>query len=175
LEEGLVQRVERLDPAAFTDLYRRWQGRVVPYLHRLVGDPATAEDLFQESFLRALEGRARRWTSPSGFSGWLFRVATRLGLDTLRRRRRHPLGPIDPEPAAGAPPRDHELADELRRAVAALPDSLRTVFLLRAQEEQTYAEIARTLGVSEVAVRSRMFYARRRLAAALQPHLEDRP
>ena len=74
------------DARAFEQLFRRWSGPLLRYLERMVRDAASAEDLVQEAFLRVHRAR-ERYTPDARFSTWLYRIATNLALNELRRPR----------------------------------------------------------------------------------------
>jgi len=77
------------DDAAFDGLFERWAGPLLRYLERMVGDPATAEDLVQETFFRVHRARGR-YEARARFSTWLYRIATNLALNEMKKpRRRH--------------------------------------------------------------------------------------
>ena len=77
------------DEAAFDRLFRRWAGPLLRYLERMIGDGAVAEELVQETFFRVHRARAR-YESRARFSTWLYRIATNLAINELKRpRRRH--------------------------------------------------------------------------------------
>jgi RNA polymerase sigma-70 factor (ECF subfamily) len=148
--------------------------KVFALLCRLSGDPDLAADLTQETYRRAwvalasFDGRAQ-------FSTWLYRIATNTFLNHVRRP--HPVVPLDEEhrstlPDSGRRQDDELIAfqmqDRLRRAVLGLPEELRFTVVVRFWGEAPVAEIARTEGISEVAVRKRLKRAFRMLALVLQ-------
>src|SRR5215831_4464416 len=146
------------DEAAFAALFERWSRPLLRYLERLVREAATAEELVQETFVRV--HRARDQYRPQArFSTWLYRIATNLAWNELRRpRRRAPHESVDADSAAvlAAPdaPVD-ELVDarrvsaEVEVALAALPERQRAALWLAAVEGQSYAEVAEALATSE--------------------------
>lgn len=165
------------DTAAFDELFRRWSGPLLRYLERMVRDLATAEELVQEAFLRVHRARDR-YSPDARFSTWLYRIATNLALNELRRpRRRDPHDSVDAEGApalvSATPPSD-EVADARRRgdavarALEALPERQRAALLQSAVEGRSYAEIAEALDVTEKAVKALVHRARSNLAAALE-------
>ena len=86
LDESLVAAHLRGDPAAFRELVRRYGDGVLGYLFRMTGNRDQAEDLFQETFQRVHE-KARTFRGGS-FKSWLFTIATRVTIDTVRRHKR---------------------------------------------------------------------------------------
>ena len=86
-DDELARRSRSGDPRALATLYRRHAPALMEYLRRLCGNPADAEDVLQETFLRVFEGRGR-YSGRGRFRSWLFTIATRLAHDRHRRRRR---------------------------------------------------------------------------------------
>lgn len=164
------------DDAAFDTLFARWAGPLLRFLTRMLRDASAAEDLVQEAFLRVHRARSR-YRPDARFSTWLYRIATNLALNELRRpRRRDPHDSVDvdggPRLAAASPAPD-EAADARRRSAAVeqalgrLPDRQRAALLLAAVEGRSYAEVAEALDVSEQAVKALVHRARSSLAAQL--------
>ena len=177
------------DLAAFEELLARHERPLWTFLRRFVGDAATAEDLLQEVFLRVVRA-AGEWKSEAKVSTWLYTIARNLCTDQARRavhRRAQSLdapvapagaddsGPILVEKITGAAGRgqpesaamDRQLRAEIDRAVDALPDDQREVFLMREVMDMPFAEIARAVGATEPTVKSRMRYALEKLRVAL--------
>ena len=173
----LMLSLARGNDAAFDVLFSRWGGRLQRFLERMVSDGATAEELVQETFLRVY--RARRGYQPeSRFSTWLYRIATNLALNELRRpRRRRPHASTDDEAApirlTSTLSRPDAIAHArlvvvgLEAAFEALPERQRIALWLAAVEGQSYAEVAASLGTSEKSVKSLVHRARSTLAAGL--------
>jgi RNA polymerase sigma-70 factor (ECF subfamily) len=164
------------DEAAFAALFERWSRPLLRYLERLVRDAATAEELVQEAFVRV--HRAREQYRPEArFSTWLYRIATHLAWNELRRpRRRARHESVDAEAAApiaapGAPVDEvvhaRRVSAQVETALAALPERQRAALWLAAVEGQSYAEVAAALATSEVAVKALVHRARSALADAL--------
>jgi len=171
----------RGDAAAFDALFRRWSGPLLRYLDRMLRDPATAEELVQEAFLRVHKARDR-YTPEARFSTWLYRIATNLALNELRRpRHRVPHQSTDAEGAAPLPdrgPGTEAVVDArvLGRAAALelsqLPEKQRAALCLTALEGLSYAEVAEALEVTEKAVKSLVHRARSTLATRLASQRE---
>jgi RNA polymerase sigma-70 factor (ECF subfamily) len=145
-------------------LFARYRTPVYRFLRRLLTDPAAAEDLTQEVFVRAL-GAARH---PGEHErAWIFQVARNLARDHARRmvHRRPALEPVD-EPSAFV---DRGVAMAVQAAISALPDPEREMFLLREVAGLTYDEIAVACDVTADAVRNRLHRARLALREALAP------
>ena len=155
--------------AALGDAYRSHRDRIFTSVYRLVGSAATAADLTHDAFLRALE-QIPRFRGEAALGTWIGRIAVNLALRHLHRERRMLVA--DPvalaaleRPTLAAPSLAEAL--DLDRAIAALPDALRLVFVLHAVEGYTYAEVAAMLDTTEAACRQRLHRARVHLAAAL--------
>jgi RNA polymerase sigma-70 factor (ECF subfamily) len=137
------------------DLFLRYRLQVFHFLRRFVRDSRAAEDLTQETFLRALGGS---YTASGQEQGWIFQIARNLARDHLRFHARAPiLGELGEHPAKCS---DSVLALELESALATLGDDDREVFLLKEVGGLAYAEIAEVCGLTPDAVRSRLHRAR---------------
>lgn len=183
-DRAFVDRAQQGDLEAFGELVRRHQHRMVNYLRALVFQPADAEDVAQEAFLRAHRG-IRQFTGASSFKTWLYQIATNVARTELAKRRRDPIdAPAevnDPDhPSQRAidrleAPGNFEAAfaarDALGRALAALPVDLREAVVLRDVEGFEYRDISVALGVPMGTVESRIFRGRERLRAAVTAQL----
>jgi len=180
---GLDEDVQRMlafrdgDDSAFDALFGRWAGPLLHYLQRMVRDAAAAEDLVQETFLRVHRAR-HRYRPDARFSTWLYRIATNLALNELRRpRRRDAHRSINAdgalELAADAPAVDaiahaRRVGAELEVAIAALPERQRAALWLSAVDGLSYADVAHALDTSEQAVKALVHRARSTLAQRLE-------
>lgn len=192
-DEELVRRARAGDRAAFGSLVSRYQDRVYRLSYRLTASTADAEEVVQETFLRAYR-RLGGFRGEAKFSTWLFRIATNTARVLHRGRMRHPTEPIDDHLPrfdrqgrhAGA--MDHpggtnaddlldrrRLARRAREALARLPERYRVPFVLRDLEEMPAAEVAATLGISPVLVRQRVHRARLMLRVWLSRFPGSRP
>lgn len=177
----------RPDRAAFAELLRRYQSQVDRVLYHLAPDWSDRADLAQEVWIRVYRN-IHRLQEPSKFRGWLSRIATNLFYDELRKRKRvvSPVsldaprsvddGEMDWEIAGDTPGPEEELTtrefyEQLRDAIADLPEVFRTTIVLREIEGMAYEEIAEVTGVSLGTVKSRIARARARLQSQLQPYL----
>jgi RNA polymerase sigma factor (sigma-70 family) len=150
-------------------LYEQHRRPILAYLARLIDDRETAEDLCQETFLKALRAWERhdRVTSPVA---WLYRIAANTAYDHLRHRRRTRLVPLfEADAAAGihAPGTQPEEWAPVRAALAQLPAQYRIPLLL-AYEGRSLNEIAAALGCSNDAVKMRLLRARQRFRQVYQ-------
>ena len=183
-DEQAMWRVQMHDDhAAFARLVERWETPIQRLCARMTGDLHRAEDLAQEAFTRVFA--RRRDFEPSGrFSTWLWRIAINLCHDENRRRLRRPELSLD-EPLDGSGDAgSHNVASDalspaevvekleqaeiVRRALLRLPETQRTVVILRHYEGLKFIEIAEVLGIPEGTVKSRMFEALDRLAVLLR-------
>jgi len=169
------------DDSAFDTLFRRWAGPLLRYVERMVGDTGSAEELVQEAFLRVHRARDR-YAPDARFSTWLYRIATNLAKNELRRpRRRAPHQSTDAEAGTGSPldlaarqPDIDEVVharragSELERALGELPERQRMALWLSAVEGFSYAEVARTLETTEKSVKALVHRAR----ASGSPHMK---
>ncbi len=164
----LLDRFAAGDLEAFEELFRQFQKAIYGWILRIVRNPAAAEDLTMETFLRMYRARAR--FDPQGnFGAWVRRIATNLALDHLRRARREVELPSTMPAAPEADPvLPHQLREQVSRAFAQLPAKLRVAATLALIEDRPYEEIAEALGISPGAVKSRVFRAVRKLRARLE-------
>jgi RNA polymerase sigma-70 factor (ECF subfamily) len=174
-ESELVSQAQRGDRSAFGDLVRHHRSGVINVVYRMCGDVQLAEDAAQEAFIRAWQ-KLPGYQPRSPFRNWLYRIATNVALDTLRRERETvdlddvPLQTPYAGPESAV--ENAEQAELVRAAVLALPPASRAVLVLREYEGLSYRQIAETLGIPLGTVMSRLNYARTHLAAALSPLME---
>lgn len=159
-------------------LLEEYVPRVYRFALRLTSDCHTAEDLTQETFLRAWQQRDRV-RHPEAVRVWLFRIATNLWRDQLRRKKSlvAQAGPLSDEEAGQTRAPDHQMAeqDDVRRALTALdtlPPRQREVLYLSACEELSAAEIASVLEVSLDSVKVNLCLARKKLREQLKDLVE---
>jgi RNA polymerase sigma-70 factor, ECF subfamily len=168
-DRQLAERVLAGDEAAFRDLYRRHTPRLLQLALRLVGgEEADAEDVVQETWIRAAERLdAFRWES--AFGTWLYAIGINVAREAARKReqRRETAWPDDEPPPAEPPDRVEPL--DLERAIASLPTGYRTVLVLHDVEGFTHEAIAEQLGVTPGTTKSQLFWARRAVRALLAP------
>ena len=163
---------------AYAGLLQRYERPVFNVIARLVNDPGVAEELAQETFLKAFR-RLDTFDQRRGFSPWLLRIAHNTAIDALRRRGPQMLD-LDAGPGGDArvvassdpgPDRqtEHRLAArDLIAALARLRLEHRLALVLRFQEAQSYKQIAYVMGVSEDTAKSYVHRARRRLAGEMR-------
>ena len=180
-----LTRLRDGDVQAVVPLMERYQHRLYRYLLRMVWQQGTAEDLFQQTWLRVME-RIGTYDPDRSFESWLFAVARNLALDHLRRYQPESLdeplasGDTRAELVAGSGPGALEqlLAQEragwLLQAMSQLPAVFREVLTLRFEEEMKIEEIAVVIAVPLGTVKTRLHRAMKHLRAALEKKMETR-
>jgi len=169
-EAPLVQRAQSGETAAFERLYREHCGRVYALCLRLSGDAVRAEELTQDVFVRAWQ-KLGTFRGDSAFSTWLHRLTVNVVLGSRRSEGRR-LAKVSPEDLdvleVAAPMRTlpGERLD-LERAIAALPQSARTVFVMHEVEGYGHEEIGRLTGRAEGTSKALLHRARKLLREAL--------
>jgi RNA polymerase sigma-70 factor, ECF subfamily len=168
----LMLRVKEGDGASFGVLLEKHRSSVVHFLYRMVQNQAVAEELAQEVFLRVYRSRST-YEPTARFTTWLFRIATHLALNALRDGKNERLQERLDDDTSDMPVRQvsdrrptveqsmvyQAKLDEIRRAIAALPEKQRAAVLMHKYEELEYSQIAKVLGCSESAVKSLLFRA----------------
>jgi RNA polymerase sigma factor (sigma-70 family) len=171
-------RVREGDWDAFAALVDRHRTRLERYLARLAGSRDAGEELAQEAFVR-LWLAASRYREEGRFEAYLYRIGTRLAQRAARRQRRAAAfrltfgrtgTAVDGEPASEPLFRD-EIRREVERALERLPIPFRAPLVLAVMEERSHAEIAELLGLRLATVKTRLFRARLRLRAELEPYV----
>ena len=166
-DETLLDAWRAGDPAAFEALFRRWQAPLRRHLTRMLDDPAAADDLTVETFLR-LHRHRERWRPGMPLRPWLFTIARNLARNRLRAQRLWgwlPLSAVHDRPAP--PPRSDETQRRVAAAFAALPPAQREACSLRLLADLPVDEIARVTRVPAGTIKSRLFHGLRRLRAQL--------
>ena len=185
-DEDLMARVAEEDERAFSELVRRYQGRVVNLVSRVLNDRECADDLSQEVFVRVFVHR-RNYRRGSKLSTWLFTIAANLAKNEIRRRvRRRNWFSLDAlqeafkdgamlfaDPAEGRERllEREQLQEAVGRAIATVPEKYRLALVFRDIEGLSYEEIAQVLGIPGGTVRSRINRARSMLKRKLHPLL----
>ena len=180
---SLVRRVQRGDKGAFDALVLKYQHKLVKLVMRYVRNPAEAEDIAQEAFIKAYRALPQ-FRGDSAFYTWLYRIAINTAKNALVAAKRRPmdydLDLQDPEQyelnarlAESETPEALLLTDEIRdtvnKAIENLPEDLRTAIVLRELEGLSYEDIAQTMECPVGTVRSRIFRAREAIDKKLRP------
>lgn len=176
-DEALLARVADGDPAAVRALVARKLPRLLSLAGRMLGDAAEAEDVAQETFVRAWK-QARAWRpGVAKFDTWMHRVALNLCYDRLRRRREAPTDTppevVDDGPAPDRGLQAMETGERVAAAMRALPDRQREAIVLCHYQELSNIEAAALMGVSVEALESLLSRGRRALRAALADMVGD--
>ena len=170
---------------AYGKIVARYNGRLYNFIYRFVGDRETAEDIVQETFLRAFRKR-KEYRAIANFSTWLFTIAGNLAKSELRRRKRWRLFSIERDeetdtgmelPDKSARPdkiAESSLADvQIQQAIASLPPNYRQVILLRDVQGMSYQEISEIVDCPVGTVKSRVNRARLKLQQKLKNEGRD--
>jgi len=172
---------------AFQELVERYQGRLLNFIYRTIGDRERGEDLVQEVFIRVYR-HLHRFDRSRKFSTWVYTIASNLAKNELRNRARNPLvlfqtikknwqdedRPLQFEDSASRPDdlyRRRHLRELVENSVAQLPEHHRQVFILRELEGKSYEEIAEITACNLGTVKSRLNRARNAFAAIIEPGL----
>ena len=175
-EVTLVKKAANGDLDAFNQLVLRYQNLAYSHAYAMLGDPDSAEDATQESFIKAFQNMDR-YRGGGSFRSWLLTIVTNSAYDLLRRSYRHPMQPLYPEDADGTEMESpiwltdstssvqeiveqHELSSNIYNALDQLPEVYRTVLTLIDVNELDYVEAAKILGVPMGTVKSRLARAR---------------
>ena len=174
-EAEWIRAAQGGDRSAFARLVERYWDRLYRWLYHMTRDRHTAEDLTQETFLRAL-GAVKSFRPGSNFRAWVFRIGHNNFVNQKRaeRRTKHQLPEDAPAPelnTAEAGAEHREVLEVVSRAVDDLPPDFRAALLLRVQEGLSYREVAKVLGTTEETARWRVFKARQKLMKVLPPEL----
>ncbi|BBM84941.1 RNA polymerase sigma factor [Candidatus Uabimicrobium amorphum] len=170
-DERLVAYYLSGNKVAFSLIVSRYQKSLYGYLYRFVYDRHIAEDLVQETFVKVLVSLPR-FNDQRRFRPWLFKIATNLALNKVRRRKKYrydlnacevsdvktPLGNL----------LEKEKMEHVEQAICKLSAKHRVVFLLRVQQQFSYKEISLVVKCNEQTARSRMFYAVEKLREFLE-------
>lgn len=190
IDQLLVERVQRGDKQAFGLLVAKYQRKLMRLLSRLIRDPAEAEDVAQETFIKAYRALGS-FRGESAFYTWLYRIGVNTAKNHLvSQGRRAPTSTeFDSEEAEGfeegeqlrdinTPERllmTKQIGQTVEEAMAALPEELRTAIVLREIDGLAYEEIATVMDCPIGTVRSRIFRAREAIAQRLRPLLDTAP
>jgi RNA polymerase sigma-70 factor (ECF subfamily) len=184
---SLVQRVQRGDKGAFDVLVLKYQHKVVKLVMRYVRNPAEAEDIAQDAFIKAYRALPQ-FRGDSAFYTWLYRIAINTAKNAVVARDRNPVDfdldmtnndesyEMQGRLKDSETPEALVLTDEIRTtvnsAIANLPDDLRQAIVLRELDGLSYEEIAATMDCPVGTVRSRIFRAREAIDSRLREVFE---
>ncbi len=185
-DDALVERALKGDMSAFSRLYDRYEKPLFNFICQYVGDYEAAQDVFQETFIRAYR-KLQRYQLGTNFSAWLHRIAINQSKDEFKRRRRRPISSITQSEGGeetdllatisdeSLTPEElltrKEQAGRVRRALTRLTKDHMQVILLYVFQGMAYKDIAETLGIPIGTVKSRMHYAIKELGKVLDGRL----
>jgi RNA polymerase sigma-70 factor (ECF subfamily) len=178
-----MERLTAGHDAALSNLMERHSLRLFHYLVRQLRDESEAEDVSQETFVRVYQ-HSKKFDLTQKFSTWLYTIATNLVKDRFRYRSSRPQVSLDtaadesnsglqqiiPDERVSTPSENveaHERAEAVRKAIADLPEELRTPLILSEYENLSHAEAAEVLSCTAKAIETRLYRARQKLRLAL--------
>lgn len=181
-EKRLIKKVKKGDHQAFADLVDRYKNSVYSICLRMVGNRQEAEDLSQEAFIRAYNNISK-FDSDRKFSTWLFRIATNLSIDSLRRKK--PSVSLDAEipgteglalntllPGNTVPPDEQIIKAEteqwIQKEIGTLPDKYRSAVILKYVEDLSLREISEIMNLPVGTVKTRVHRGREMLRKNLK-------
>jgi RNA polymerase sigma-70 factor (ECF subfamily) len=172
-DQELVAQIIEGDQSAFAELVETYQQSVYNLTYRMLGNAGEAEDAAQEAFLRAYQ-HIKRYDPERSFKTWLLSIASNYCIDRIRKRRLTWLSidePLPPHPSltSSSPDpeaytSDNEQSVVVQELLGELAPDYRAAVVLRYWYDMSYIEIAKTLGTTESAIKSRLFRARQMLA-----------
>ena len=188
IDQELVLRVQQGDKSAYDHLVRKYQHKIIQIVNRYVKDPSEAQDVAQESFIKAYRA-LNNFRGDSAFFTWLYRIAINTAKNYLvSRARRYSQYEVDVQEAeqVGNIPQlrsmetpEQQLSNEqivaaIKTAIDKLPEEMRMAIMLREFEGLSYQEIAQAMDCPVGTVRSRIFRAREAIDNKLTPLLDNR-
>jgi RNA polymerase sigma-70 factor (ECF subfamily) len=180
-DEQLMRRAQQEDRQAFTLLYERYNGSLLSFLFRMLGNVEDVEATAQEAFLRAYRFRAT-YRYPQKFSTWLFTITRNLANNQTRRKKRSPIRSMtelnlegaditgDPSQVAAAASDNMEKREQIARVLKAmddLPPDQKEVIVMGIFQDLSYSQMEEITGTRAVTLRSRMFHALKKLAGRM--------
>ncbi len=175
-ESEWIAAAQAGDRSAFARVVNAYWDRLYRWLYHLTRDRHRAEDLTQETFMKALAAM-KSFRAGSNFRAWLFRIGHNNFVNLKRAERKNTQPVNDEQPAAdtAAGPMttaaDREALEKVAKAIQELPTDFRMALMLKAEEGMNYREIAAVLKTTEETARWRVFKARQKLAKVLSPEL----
>lgn len=183
-DEQLVRKSQDDDERAFGELVSRYESKVYSLALKMLRNPEDAEDVLQDTFLRAYRG-IKSFKGNSTFSTWIYRITANSALMRLRKRqlptvsiddadeREAPINIADWAPGPVEQMLNQETQAAMTEAIEALPPEFRQVFVLRDVEELSNAEVAEILDLSVAAVKSRLHRARLKVRNRLATYFTE--
>ena len=185
--EEIVREAQQGSLESFHRLYQSYSKAIYSFIWRLVGGSADAEDLTQETFLKA-HSELKKLRDPAQFKYWLYRIARNEVYQQLRKSQRATVVPIDDEEvsyydfledgSSGLDPESQVLARELNRvihqALDAMSPKYRDVFVLAVFQKESYEDISKIVGRSLLSVKTDIYRARLAVKEQLNKYLKQR-
>lgn len=183
-DEELVQKAQQDDDRAFGNLVERYESKVYSLAMKMLRNPEDAEDVLQDTFLRAYRG-IKSFQGNSTFSTWIYRITANSALMRLRKKqlptvsiddadeRETPINIADWSPGPVEQLLTKETQKAMDEAIETLPAEFKQVFILRDVEELSNAEVAEILDLSVAAVKSRLHRARLKVRNRLALYFSD--
>ena len=166
----LIIKIQQGDQAAFAQLYEQFSERIYKYIRSKIADKQSAEDIFQEVFLKAWRGCQNLQTKDLNFSAWLYKVSHNTINDYFRKQYRSPeTVELDyqiniPAPDNVSKEIDDKLSfDNIRKAIEDLPASYKQIIELRFYQQFSIEETAKIMGKSNISIRVLQYRATRKL------------
>lgn len=183
-DEELVRRAQADDERAFGELVERYESKVYSLGIKMLRNPEDAEDVLQDTFLRAYRG-LKSFKGNSTFSTWIYRITANSALMRLRKKqlptvsiedadeREAPINIVDWAPGPVEQLLNEETRQAMNEAIESLPPEFGQVFVLRDVEGLSNAEVAEILDLSVAAVKSRLHRARLKVRNRLTHFFND--
>jgi RNA polymerase sigma-70 factor, ECF subfamily len=183
-DEELVHRAQQDDERSFGELVTRYESKVYSLAMKMLRNPEDAEDVLQETFLRAYRG-IKAFKGHSTFSTWIYRITANSALMRLRKKqlpqisiedsdeRDAPISIADWAPGPVEQLLNQEMQRVMDEAIETLPPEFRQVFILRDIEELSNADVAEILDLSVAAVKSRLHRARLKVRNRLAQYFSE--
>ena len=181
-DQMLIAKAKRGDSQAFEALVRKYQKPIYYLCHRMTGAHQLADDLSQDTFIKAYTS-LQSFNEGMNFFSWIRRIAVNSAINFLRKRKREkPLGDSDmrvtdiPDAPPQEMPQDtlqkKQMEKKFKEALSELPDDQRVIFVLKVYENQSYEQIASMLKIPHGTVMSRLSRARQKLKAEMSDYLQ---
>ena len=183
-DDALVKLAQHDDERAFGELVTRYESKVYSLAMKMLRNPEDAEDVLQETFLRAYRG-LKSFKGNSTFSTWIYRITANSALMRLRKKqlpqvsiedsdeRETPIAIADWAPGPAEQLLNQEMQKVMDEAIDSLPHEFRQVFILRDVEEMSNSDVAEILDLSVAAVKSRLHRARLKVRNRLAQYFSE--